>query len=100
MAGWVRRSFVYMDKEIFRLLYTALVRCHLEYCAVVWNPHLLKYIDMLEEVQIRATKMVPELKNMTYEERLKALNVPTLTYRRLRGDMITVYKIMKGLYHK
>ena len=44
--------------------------------------------------------MVPELKNMTYEERLKSLNLPTLTYRRLRGDMITVYKIMKGLYHK
>ena len=55
---------------------------------------------MIEAVQIRATKMVPGLRSMTYTERLKTLKLPTMTYRRLRGDMITVYKIMKGLYHK
>jgi len=100
MAGWIRRSFDYLDKDIFKLLYTSLVRFHLEYCAVVWNPHLWKHIDMIEAVQIRATKMVPGLRSMTYTERLKTLKLPTMTYRRLRGDMITVYKIMKGLYHK
>ena len=56
--------------------------------------------DMIEAVQIRATKMVPGLRSMTYTESLKTLKLPTMTYRRLRGDMITVYKIMKGLYHK
>ncbi len=65
MAGWVRRSFDFLDKEMFVLLYTSLVRCHVEYCAVVWNPHLCKHVDSIEEVQIRATKMVPGLKKMT-----------------------------------
>ena len=100
MAGWIRRSFQYMDKVLFKLLYTSMVRMHLEYCAVVWSPYLTKYIDQLEQVQIRATKMVPGLRDKSYPERLKLLNLPTLTYRRMRGDMVTVYKIMNNIYHE
>ena len=100
MTGWIRRSFVYMDEVLFKLLYTAMVRMHLEYCAVVWSPYLTKYIDQLEQVQIRATKMVPGLRDKAYPERLKILKLPTLTYRRLRGDMVTVYKIMNNIYHE
>ena len=100
MSGWIRRSFQFMNKEIFNLLYKALVRHHLEYCSSVWSPHLQKHIDKIEEVQIRATKMVPELKHKSYQERLQMLNLPTLTFRRLRGDMIEMYKIMHGIYHK
>ena len=37
---------------------------------------------------------------MTYEERLRKLKLPTLNYRRLRGDMIEVYKILHGIYDK
>ena len=39
-------------------------------------------------------KIIPNLKNLPYEERLRRLNLPTLKYRRLRGDMINVYKIL------
>ena len=52
----------------------------------------------IESVQRRATKQVPQLKNMTYEERLKALKLPTLAYRRLRGDIIEVFKMVTGRY--
>ena len=47
---------------------------------------------MLENVQIRATKLVDGLRHLEYGERLKKLNLPTLVYRRLRGDMIEVFK--------
>jgi hypothetical protein len=47
---------------------------------------------MLENVQIRATKLVDGLGALTYEERLRKLDLPTLAYRRARGDMIEVYK--------
>ena len=40
MAGWIRRSFQYMNKDIFVLLYKSLVRTHLEYAACVWSPYL------------------------------------------------------------
>ena len=41
--------------------------------------------------------MVPALKNLSYPERLRKLKLPSLSYRRLRGDMITTFKITNGL---
>jgi hypothetical protein len=38
------------------------------------------------------------LRDMTYPERLKMLKLPTLVYRRLRGDMIEMYKMVSGAY--
>ena len=85
---------------MFTLIFKGLVRPHLEYAAPVWSPHLIKYKDILENVQRRATKMVPGLSEKSYPERLKHLKLPTLTYRRTRGDMIQVYKLMNGGYDK
>ena len=45
---------------------------------------------------MRATKMVQQFKKLSYEDRLRWLNLPTLKYRRLRGDMIQVYNINSG----
>ena len=53
---------------------------------------------MIENVQKRATKQIPGMKNLSHEERLRKLELPTLSYRRLRGDMIEVYKIIQGHY--
>ena len=71
---------------------------YLEYANQVWAPRHAKHIIMLENVQRRATKLVPSLANLEYEDRLKRLNLPSLAYRRLRGDLIEVYKIMSGKY--
>ena len=76
----------------FIKMFCALVRPHLEYARTVWAPHLQKYIDAIEKVQIRATKLVDGLKSLDYEERLKKCGLTTLLCRRLRGDMIEVYK--------
>ena len=51
-----------------------------------------KHINQIENVQIRATKLEDGLSNLDYPERLKSLDLPTLVYRRVRGDMIEVYK--------
>ena len=78
-------------------LYTALVRPHLEYGNVVWHPYLRKDIDMLEAVQHRATRMIPGFAKLSYDERLR-IDLPTLEYRRLRGDAIETYKFLTGKY--
>ena len=83
--GLIRRSFAYLDETFFVKLYTALVRPHLEYAQSVWSPHLKRFTDLIENVQIRATKLVDHLGNLEYSERLKRLNLPTLAFRRLRG---------------
>ncbi len=61
-----------------------MIRPRLEYAAVVWSPHVKRNIIKLERVQKAVTKMVPEL---TYEERLKMLEIPTLENRREREEI-------------
>ena len=95
----IKRSFVYMDIPMFRQLYTALVRPHLEYGSVVWHPRFKKDIDMLENMQHRATRLVPALRHLSYEERLRILNLPSLVYQRLWCDLIEVYKYLHGYYN-
>ena len=97
MIGLIKNTFTYMDKDMFITLYKSLVRPLLEYCPQVWNPHMLKDIESLEKVQRRATKIVPELHDLQYEDRLKHLGLFPLQQRRHRGDMITVYKILNGM---
>ena len=92
LVGQIRGSFSFLDGITFKRLYTALVRPHLEYAQAVWYPFLQKHVNLLENVQDRATKLVDGFKNLEYAERMKKLNLPTLAYRRKRGDMIEIYK--------
>ena len=94
MIGLIKRNFSYIDIFIFLHLYKALIRPHLEYGQIIWSPQYVRQSKLIENVQRRATKLIPNLKDLPYEERLRRLNLPTLKYRRLRGDMINVYKIL------
>ena len=79
------------------MLYKTYIRPHLEYCVPIWNPYLAKDIDKLERIQQRATKLVPSLTHLPYEERLKHLDLYSLYCRRQRGDLIEVYKLINHL---
>jgi len=75
-----------------------MVRPHLEYANSVWCPYKMGDIKEIEKVQKRATKLIINLKHMSYTDRLLHLSLPTLKYRRLQGDMIEVFKITHGIY--
>ena len=62
----------------------------------MWNTSSSKLIHTIENVQRRATKQVPGLGEMSYEERLRKLGLPTLVYRRMRGDAIECYKMLNN----
>jgi len=96
VLGLIRVSFKYMNKPMFLNLYVALVRPLLEYCVQVCSPYKRKHIRLLEGVQRRATKLVPQLKNLSYDDRLEILGLTRLVDRRIRGDMIETYKIITG----
>ena len=97
ILGVVKKSYNARDKTTICTLYKALVRPHLEYGNAIWGPFLLGDIRKIEAVQRRATKLIPDLKDKSYQERLIHLELPSLVYRRMRGDMILMFKIMNGL---
>ena len=92
-----RKTFECMDRDIFSQIFKTLVRPHLEYAAPVWSPYQISQKELIENVQRRATKMVPGLSDLPYPERLRKLNLPTLAYRRVRGDMIQTFKLMNDI---
>lgn len=94
----INKTFDYMDAEMFKMLFKSLVRPHLEYAAPIWSPHHEYLKTSIERVQKRATKRIPGFHDLSYPERLRKLSMPTLAYRRVRGDMINVYKLVHGLY--
>jgi len=89
-------TFKNLDIEDFRLLYKTYIRRHLEFCIQAWSPHFVKDITILENVQKAATNLVPRLRKYSYPVRLRMIGITSLVDRRIRGDMIEVYKLLTG----
>ena len=96
ILGLIKRTIISRKKKVILNLYKTLVRPHLEYCIQAWRPHLVKDIEKLEEVQRRATKMIEECRGKSYKERIQMLGLTTLETRRVRADLLEVFKILKG----
>lgn len=96
MLAMLNRTFSKMSPEVFLPAYSALVRSQLEYCVQAWSPHLLGDVQKLERVQRAATRLVPGLRGLSYEDRLNRLNLFSLERRRVRGDLIQVFKMLNG----
>ena len=97
ILGIIRRSFSFLNKDTFLMLYKSLVRPHLEYANVIWAPRLKRQSAAIERVQRRATKLLPEVRELSYESRMRYLNLPSLKYRRFRGDLIQTFKILNKI---
>lgn len=99
ILGLIRRSYEYLDCNSMRLLFTALVRPHLEFANCAWGPRLEKDKKLIEGVLRRATKCVPKLNKLEYEDRIRAIGIPSMSFRRFRGDLIEIYKYTHGYYN-
>ena len=95
--GLIGRTISFRSKDVLIRLYKTLVRPHLEYCVSAWSPYYVKDRSLLERVQHRFTRMVPGLRNLSYENRLEHLGLWTLEERRNRADLLEVFKMYKGL---
>ncbi|WAR15881.1 hypothetical protein MAR_030475 [Mya arenaria] len=97
IIGLIRRKFTHIDNTLFLTLYKSLVRSHLDYGNLIYFPITKKCKQMIENAQRRATRLIPDLRGLTYNDRLRKLNLPSLDFRRKRFDMIQVFRIVHNI---
>ncbi len=98
-AAMIHKSFNTKNRDILIQLYKTYVRSRLEASSVIWSPHLLKDIDLIEQIQRAFTRRLPGMQSFKgcYQKRLDVLGLQSLELRRLHIDLIWVYKILNGL---
>ena len=92
----MRRAVQSRTPAVLVPLFKAFVRPHLEYCVQAWAPHLLKDIASLEAPKSVFTRLFRDIRDLSYHERLQALDLFSMERRRKRGDLIETFRILKG----
>uniref|UniRef100_A0A8D9EF88 Uncharacterized protein n=1 Tax=Cacopsylla melanoneura TaxID=428564 RepID=A0A8D9EF88_9HEMI len=98
MTFLIKRVFKNLSPEGIAKIYKSYIRPIIEYALPVWNPQYEKNSSRLEKVQGSATKISNQMKKLSYQERLKTLNLTTHEERRTRGDLIEIYKLATNYY--
>ena len=88
ILGLIWSTLTYKEKQLIVPLYKAIIRTHLEYYIQAWRPYRKKDIDKLERIQRRATKMLTELRDLSFESRLLKCGLTTIETRSPRGGQI------------
>ena len=95
--GWICRTFYNRSVEFMRRIYISLVRPTLDYCSQIWGPPEGPLLDKLEKTQKDFTRLIPELRNMCYEDCLNVMNLQSIQRRFDRYRLIYMKKVQLGL---
>jgi len=92
LANLIHKCFTSRDSSTLMRTFVTYVRPLLEYAFCVWSPYSTGQVTKIEAVQRRFTKRLLCC-CLQYSERLTKLGLDSLELRRLRFDLISVYKI-------
>ena len=96
ISGWVLRAFKTREVKAMLILYKSLVRSKLEYCCPIWDTPKISDIQKVEAVQRQFTKRIDGMRDLSYWERLKKLNLYSMQRRRERYSIIMIWKMANG----
>ena len=97
LIGLTYRQFHLCKPETVLKLYTTFIRPHLEYASAVWDPHLAKDIQSLEQAQKFALRLCYRDWTCRYEQLLERARLPTLSERRKQAKLCQLFKIVHEL---
>ena len=101
LLGFVRRASRYIQStQARRTLYLSIVRCHLGYATQVWSPQSISLLKRVENVHLRATKLISKLLfrcDVTYKTRLQVINLLPISYWHEFLDIVFFYKAVNNL---
>ena len=92
-----RRFYQNSSSNTLLKLYQSFIRPHLEYSAVVWNPHLKRDIEALEKIQKYALRVCFKSWDSNYEDLLSMASLPSLRERCMQASLCHLFKIINGL---
>ena len=90
------RTFICRKTFFMKLMWKSLVQPNIDYCSQLWMPFKSGEMEKIENLQKKFTKKIPEVKNLNYWERLKALKMLSQERRMERYRIIYTWKILEG----
>ena len=100
LQGLIVKSIINLNVQTLPYLYKAIVKRTLECGNNIWGPFYKCDENLVEQVQRKATRLDTSVSHLSYVERLRHLNLPSLKYRQYCGDMITTYNIIDANLHR
>jgi len=95
--GVINRVFRMKSRHAVLQLFKAYVRPLLEYSSIIWCPHSTVFCQKLERVQKRMCRMIPGIRHLSYRKQLESLDIPSLKARRLKHQLIFLFKLIRNL---
>ena len=87
-----------LSSDTFTKLYKSIVHPCVEHGNLIWGPFFIAGCNRIENIKRKATRMVSDMRDLEYQERLEVLKLLLLKYQRYRGDMITLYNLTHSNY--
>ena len=98
LVGMIYRNlYQYSDPSFLLMLYKTIVRPHLEYCSILWDPHQSYLNNQLQSVEKFALRVCLKLWGTSYENLIVSADIPPLEVRRNRNKLLFVYKVLYKL---